>query len=943
MITEFVCPNGHCWDITVDSELGGDNSLQVCPICGQPCPDPENGSKTVLHRPLAPATECALTGEGEGKDKNLAPATAFPLPGEEAGRVRKQMPMVSGYALLGLLGQGGMATVYKARHLRLDRLVALKMIFVEHDSPRHRMRFQLEGEALAKLNHPNIIKIFEVGECNGTPFISLEYQEGGSLDKRLAGLPQSAASAAQMIETLARAIHHAHQQGIVHRDLKPGNIMLGKDGQPKIGDFGMAKLLEKECKNTRTGDILGTPGYMAPEQALGDTGAIGPLADVYALGVILYEMLTGRPPFRGGNAVETLKMIIAKEPVLPRQLQADVPRDLETICLKCLEKAPFKRYASAEALAEDLRRFQTHQPIQARRAGMRERLGKWMWRHPAQAALIGVILLALLSLGVLGAWSNARLRDLAEKANERSREAHSVVDDLYSQFAVEWLAEEPHKDPVQEKFLQKALEHYQKFAKEDRADSGVDRERALAHFRLGQIQRILNQHTDAQTSFHLAIALQEELCEKYPVDPQYRQDLGNSLNWLGELFRQMGKMAAAEDGFQKAIALQDALLAEVDDRDQAYRQELARSHYNLAIVLMDTGRPQLAGKNLEQAFSLLAGLHQEFPEVADYRHELARCFINQGALNRESGPAGQAGENYRKAIELLSPLAPTFPAKKESIKGPIRLAYRTDLALAHRNYGNLVFSQGLHAEAQREMTQALEIFKQLVVFYPNRPAYQKNLADTYNSLGSVAVGTGKDAEAEKYYAEARMLLEHLTLDYPEIAEYRGMLAIAIGNLGWVFSERQDWREAKRHMVLAIDHLKAALIANPHHPDCMRALANQYQSLAETAIRLGDHAAAASAAQELPGIYRDRAQDYYHGACFLSRCLPLTEKDPVLSDAGIRQACAQKYIDGAMSMLEMAVKMGPVKRLPSEKEIFQPLLHRPGIQKLLALLDGMAKP
>ena len=263
-----------------------------------------------------------------------------------------------------------MGIVFKARQVRLNRIVALKMILAgSHTNPDAQARFRTEAEAVAGLRHPNIVQIFDVGEHDGMPYFSLEFVEGGSLETRLDGTPWLGPPAAQLMEPVARAMYVAHQNGVIHRDLKPANILLTKEGLPKITDFGLAKRLDSDSNQTRTGTIMGTPSYMSPEQASGAKAEVGPLADVYALGAILYELLTGRPPFRGATPVDTLFQVVHGEPVAPSQLNPKAPRDLETICLKCLQKESKKRYASAEVLADDLLRFQKGEPIQRVRWG----------------------------------------------------------------------------------------------------------------------------------------------------------------------------------------------------------------------------------------------------------------------------------------------------------------------------------------------------------------------------------------------------------------------------------------------------------------------------------------------------------------------------------------------------------------------------------------------
>jgi eukaryotic-like serine/threonine-protein kinase len=380
-------------------------------------------------------------------------------------------PVVPGYEILEVLGRGGMGIVYKAWHIQLKRLVALKMILPESDiTPELLARFQNEAEAVARLRHPHIVQIYEIGLEGGRPYLSLEYVDGGGLNKQLDGTPQPPRMAAALLRTLALAIHHAHECGIVHRDLKPANILLQRSevggrrsevggrrsevggqksevgGQksevsaatdqpadlrppisdlrpltsdlrpptsdlrpptsalwPKITDFGLAKIFSAGGNaRTQSGAVLGTPSYIAPEQAEGKGRAIGPATDVYALGAILYEMLTGRPPFKGQSPLDTLRLVLAETPVAVSRLQPKVPRDLETICAHCLEKEPGKRYASALSLAEDLERFENKRPIRARRTGSGERAWRWCRRNPALAAVSALAVAAVVAALVLG-------------------------------------------------------------------------------------------------------------------------------------------------------------------------------------------------------------------------------------------------------------------------------------------------------------------------------------------------------------------------------------------------------------------------------------------------------------------------------------------------------------------------------------------------------------
>jgi WD40 repeat protein len=367
----------------------------------------------------------------------------FPqLAAELAEHLQPKGPVVPGYQILGVLARGGMGVVYRAQHLGLKRVVALKMILAgTHAGEEDLARFRREAEAAARLQHPHIVQIHDVGEHNRLPYLAMEFVESGSLDQKLRATAQPARAAAEMVETLARAVHHAHQRGVVHRDLKPANVLLTADGQPKITDFGLAKRLDVEAGQTRTGAIVGTPSYMAPEQAAGRSKDVGATADVYALGAVLYEMLTGRPPFNAVNLMDTLKQVVQDEPVPPRRLQPKVPHDLETICLKCLHKDPRKRYASAEALADDLRRFWNGEPILARPVGRIGRLGRWCRRNPRVAVLLAMVLLVSLVALAAAGWAVQRdlqARDLevkrlaaeTEAANEKARAQSQEVSRL---------------------------------------------------------------------------------------------------------------------------------------------------------------------------------------------------------------------------------------------------------------------------------------------------------------------------------------------------------------------------------------------------------------------------------------------------------------------------------------------------------------------------------
>jgi WD40 repeat protein len=381
-----------------------------------------------------PADAALVAAALGGEEATLA--VPPPAPPEPAAGPWPDLP---GYEIDGELGRGGMGVVYKARQLALNRLVALKMVLPGGEARADDLaRFRAEALAVARLQHPNIVQVYEVGEYRGRPFFSMEYVDGGSLAPRVRGTPLPPRAAAALVETIARAVHHAHERGVIHRDLKPANVLLagpvttrcqrvGDDAthtqgacgyEPKITDFGLAKRLDADALRTRTGAVLGTPSYMAPEQARGQNRAVSPATDVYALGAILYELLTGRPPFKGATPVDTVLQLLDTEPIPPRRLQPDCPSGLETVCLKCLNKEPRQRYASALALADDLRRFLAGEAVAARPLGGPARALLWCRRNRLTAALLAGVVLSLL-LGTAGS------SYFAVQAGRRAREAEA--------------------------------------------------------------------------------------------------------------------------------------------------------------------------------------------------------------------------------------------------------------------------------------------------------------------------------------------------------------------------------------------------------------------------------------------------------------------------------------------------------------------------------------
>ena len=386
--------NGHAMRIT---------SARFCRKCGAAIP------------PDSPQQSCGAclleTGLGLAEFEHEVNVDSVPSP----------MLMDFGdYELLEQIGRGGQGVVFRARQKSLNRTVALKVISLGQWASRaHLKRFRLEAEAAARLEHPGIVPIHEVGERDGQCYFSMKFIEGGHLDEVVQQTPMSIRQAVELITKVARTIHYAHEHGILHRDIKPGNILLDQKGEPHLTDFGLARLVESESTVTRTLEVLGTPSYMAPEQAAGNNAAISGATDVYGLGAVLYQLLTGQPPFAGGTTYETIKLLLDTEPRQPRLLNPKIDRDLSTICLKCLEKDPKRRYSSAVALAEDLDRWLKHEPVRARRTGVFTRGTKWVRRNPGIAVMAAMLIALAVPLGVT-IWKSEFVRATCNNRNRSS-------------------------------------------------------------------------------------------------------------------------------------------------------------------------------------------------------------------------------------------------------------------------------------------------------------------------------------------------------------------------------------------------------------------------------------------------------------------------------------------------------------------------------------------
>jgi tetratricopeptide (TPR) repeat protein len=750
-----------------------------------------------------------------GTQRDAASAIAC---ADSAAPKRDKSYFLGGYEILQEIGRGGMGVVYRARQCGLDRIVALKMILPPHGE-RERARFRTEAEATARLSHPNIVSIYEVGQERDCPFLSMEFVAGQGLDKQLAGFPMAPRTAAELLLTLARAVAFAHDRGIVHRDLKPANILLAKvqsptckvengaerrtldfgNWTPKITDFGLAKTLQEGQAEIQSVAIVGTPSYMAPEQC-SSAGRVGPAADIYSLGAILYETLTGRPPFEGPTALDILELVRSQEAVPPCRLAPKIPRDLETICLKCLAKQPQQRYASAAALAEDLRRFLGGEPILARPVGQIERAGRWCQRNPAIAALAGGIGLALVcgtvTSSLLAVWAVREKNSAAahalradnnaiqargsaqqeqaarEMAEYRFTQAEKAVEQYLDRIENDARLKEADFYDLRKQLLSSAMPFFEDFIQTRPGDAAIEVKRGRAFARLAVLRRQVGEYERAASDFRQSQAIFRKLAVEFPAVPEHRQEQARAHHGLSLLLRYLGKQPEAVAEIRQAVTLQEELIAAFP-KNADYRQDLANSHSTLGMLLWFVGSNEEAETEYSRAFALQKPLAAEFPTSPAYRLDLSRSHNNLANVLIALGKRADAAEAMREGMVLLQALAAEFPTVP---------AYRQNLASSHYNLGILCSALRKEAEAEVEHRQALALRKTLAEEYPTAPIYRLELARSHYILGRL-LRESRPVDAEAELREALALRIKLNGEVFGVPEYRADLAGSYAGIG----------------------------------------------------------------------------------------------------------------------------------------------------------------
>jgi serine/threonine protein kinase len=797
----------------------------------------------------------APTGHASTIDETASPAESNGEP----------LPHIPGYEVIQLLGRGGMGCVYLARDTQLGREVAVKTLLAGA-SPELVARFREEVTAVAAIHHPNVLQVHHTGVTEGRPYLVMEYVAGGTLGQLLAGKPLAAQEAAAILEPVAAAIQHCHERGILHRDLKPSNILLVRGerptaaetetvndsprafasevGIPKIADFGLAKRMNEDAGLTKTGDVLGTPAYMAPEQASGVVSQLGPGVDVYSLGAILYELLTGRPPFQSPDPVQTTMMVLSIEPVSPRQLQPKLPRDIETICLKCLEKSPKKRYLSAGELADDLNRFRQGRPIVARPIRPWEKAIKWAHRRPAAAALAGVSVFALAVILAGGIVHNARLKtakDGLETSNSQLESANAELKTAKSGLESSKTDLEKTNQKLageldrSEKMFTRGhqlvryllLDHTRSLARlrgsteSQRAlvtellpyldhlsaqIKGLDRipgditvpELATAYERLASIQGYpggvnLGETAASRKSFEKALDLRARYRESHPDDIDAKLDLARCLHMLAEVDLASDDRVNARNRNKEALKLVDSLSSLGPDAGSV---SLLRYSLRSNIVEVDLAD----GKGRDA----IAGLRSLLPEVRKTQAEtpkdwraawlLAQVLARLAELEEMSGDLPAAKAHYKEALDYSIALA-------DAAENDVRF-YR-ELAVNFLGYGDLLVGERSFKDANQAYEAGVAMLRRLVAADPNGKSIVRDLTIALEKYGRGLNMGGQSKEAVPLLEEGIKLNRELLRDSGHKGKRIG-LRIGLTSLGTVYGELKRFDDQRKCYAEALD-------------------------------------------------------------------------------------------------------------------------------------------
>jgi serine/threonine protein kinase len=738
------------------------------------------------------------------------------------------------YVLLNVLGRGGMGVVYKARQISLNRPVALKMlqagILATEDDLR---RFQNEAESVAMLDHPHIVPILEVGQFDEQRYFSMKLIGGLSLDRTIGQFTTDPKAAARLVQTVAEAVHHAHQRGILHRDLKPGNVILDDRGEPYVTDFGLAKRVQADSELTQSGAILGTPAYMAPEQASGKRGMITIATDVYGLGAILYALLTGRAPFGGESPVETLEQVRERKPESPSKLNPRVPRDLETIALKCLEKQPARRYASAEALADDLRRYLSGESILARPVWLATKAWMWCKRRPALSGLASALALALLiALSIEG----ARRRETEDRKTAESNfmMAQTAVEDYLTSVSENILLKEHDSVDIRslrKELLKNALKYYERFVNERSNDPALREPLASAYFRVGEIAEQIESRERAIKAFRSAQTIWESLVKANPGNDELSGRLAKCHLAIGKQQAALGDLHTAMVSFTTARSILEKLTSGKPEQHD-YGANLAECYAEIGITQGHLEFEDRGLAILEKAKKIQQTLIGRSPADKAHKKRMAEITNALGFLRIERNDYTAAFGLFEEVQQICHSLL------SETGEGPMPVRVLDLMALAQSNMAEIHRVNKEFDKALASFEKSLEYRAALASAHPSVTSFQENLGKSYYELPLALHAAGHDETKFATLSNSFAILEKLVESEPGQARYHFELGRSWNTLGYLRDEKGDNEQAIPAFEKAIAEQKAAIIRSPDDNSYKVFLSAYLENLGEQYFDLG---------------------------------------------------------------------------------------------------------
>lgn len=721
------------------------------------------------------------------------------------------------YEIVEEIAHGGMGVVYKARDTRLKCDVALKTIRSGEFAGREEIeRFRREAEAAAQLQHPGIVRIHRIGQSGGLHYFTMDFVEGKSLAQVVKAGPLPEREAIRFTVEVCEAVDYAHRHGILHRDIKPSNVLVNQSGDALITDFGLAKRLEENSDFSRTGQAMGTPGYMPPEQALGRKEDITFRSDVYAIGALLYHLLTGRPPFRGTSQAEVIREVLHSEPTPPHKINSKISKDLTTICMKCLEKQPARRYASAAELRDDLHRYANGFAIQARPVTFVEYGWRWYKRNMMVANLVlatclaivigGATVVAVKKEGIQSRLEMARKRIEGEIATAKAKMSLSHGD------------LRPELVGIESDRLTEALQAYESVLAEQHllfAGRAPDREfqHDLANllFYDAQTTRLLQDFARSENSFLNAIKSYQALRVKYADDVRFPLWLGKSHDYLGELYRDHDRVEDADRQYRRSIEVLQECLRKFPDSDEV-RLELARANNNFGILLQDLDRLAEARVRFANSETMLREIVKRDDMKIDYRRDLARSLINLGRLERIQENYGRAEELYLEATAMFKRLLNDHPKSER---------YKFLSATAKMNHGFMqaVYIADLDA-GEKLLRESLSEFSELSSSIPEyrltKAKCMLNLCQVHGLRYSQTQQAERLASAEEYCVAAHEILRDLHATHADVAEFDSWMGVVLGTLGWIADKQSEYEQFTKHLHEAIKFQRDAVQKRPRH-------------------------------------------------------------------------------------------------------------------------------